>query len=168
MAAITRRDIRAKVMQAVYACYSAEQQPEETYELLLMEPETELRELEKAKNMTGDIRLLKVLFYESIKNADKYDEFIRSKATNWDIERIAKVDRILMHLAICEVLNFDEIPVKVTLNEYLELAKMYSTPESKRFINGILDKLFADLTRSGHIVKRGRGLNTETPPKEKE
>ncbi|MFN0201264.1 MAG: transcription antitermination factor NusB [Bacteroidia bacterium] len=160
--AISRRDIRAKVMQAVYACYSSEQEPEKVYELILLETEQELAELERAKGMTGDIKLMNVLYYESIKNAEKYDEYIKGKATNWNIERIARVDRILMHLAICEAISFEEIPIKVTINEYLELAKLYSTPDSRRFINGILDKLFIDLTRAGYIVKKGRGLNSDS------
>ena len=77
---------------------------------------------------------------------------------NWDHERLALVDTILLQLAICEFLNFPTIPSKVTLNEYVELAKNYSTAKSKEFINGILDKLMTELTASGKIVKNGRGL----------
>ena len=77
---------------------------------------------------------------------------------NWDHERLALVDTILLQMAVCELLEFPTIPSKVTLNEYVELAKNYSTAKSKEFINGILDKLMVDLTANGKIVKEGRGL----------
>jgi len=77
---------------------------------------------------------------------------------NWDHERLAVVDTILLQMAVCELLSFPTIPSKVTLNEYVELAKNYSTAKSKEFINGILDKLMVDLTANGKIVKEGRGI----------
>jgi N utilization substance protein B len=80
------------------------------------------------------------------------------KTKNWDQDRIAVVDLILMKMAICEVLYFPFIPVKVSINEYLELAKLYSTPNSHGFINGILDKVQLDLNQAGRINKLGRGL----------
>jgi N utilization substance protein B len=77
---------------------------------------------------------------------------------NWDAERLAAIDTILLKMALCEMLYFPSIPTKVTINEYLEVAKNYSTAKSKDFINGILDKLLNDLTANGKIVKKGRGL----------
>ena len=77
---------------------------------------------------------------------------------NWDHERLAIVDTLLLQLAICEMLEFPTIPAKVTLNEYVELAKQYSTAKSKEFINGILDKLMKDLESQGKLNKEGRGL----------
>ncbi|MBT8218468.1 MAG: transcription antitermination factor NusB [Bacteroidia bacterium] len=77
---------------------------------------------------------------------------------NWDASRVAIVDMILIKMAICEMLYFPTIPTKVTLNEYVELAKSYSTDKSKDFINGILDKLMKKLTNEGKIIKEGRGL----------
>lgn len=77
---------------------------------------------------------------------------------NWDHERLALVDTILLQMALCELLEFPTIPGKVTLNEYVELAKNYSTAKSKEFVNGILDKLMGELLESGKIVKEGRGL----------
>ncbi|MEM6261123.1 MAG: transcription antitermination factor NusB [Bacteroidota bacterium] len=155
---ITRRQIRIKVMQAIYACDAAEQSPKTTFDLLLKEVKEELEEVERKKKLTGDTHLLEALFFECIKNAELYDTYVIKKAENWELERIAKVDRVLMHMGICEMLNFEEIPVKVTINEYLELAKIFSTPKSSRFINGILDSLFADFNQQGLIVKKGRGL----------
>ncbi len=145
-------------MQAIYAQITTEDPPETVFKLLLKDILDEVEETEKKKNLSGDSHLLNILFFESITNADWYDGYIKKKAENWELERIAKLDRILMHMAICEMLNFEEIPIKVTINEYLELAKLYSTPNSSRFINGILDSLYADFKKDGKIIKRGRGL----------
>lgn len=156
---VTRRQIREKVMQAIYACYISGDTPEEAFDSLLKAMHQEVETIEsKKKKLTGDTRLLEILFYESIRHADRYDDHIKSKAENWELDRIALLDRILMHMAICEMLNFEDIPIKVTINEYLELAKLYSTPKSSKFINGILDSLYNDFKRTGKIVKSGRGL----------
>ncbi len=83
---------------------------------------------------------------------------IAKAATNWESDRIALSDMVLMKMALAEVQTFDQIPVKVTMNEYIELAKYYSTPKSSTFINGVLDQLFADLKTKKKIKKTGRGL----------
>lgn len=145
-------------MQAVYACITSGQPPSYVYDLLLKDIEKEVQELEKKKRLSGDTILLNSLYYDSMANADRYDDHIKSKAENWELDRIARIDRILMHMAICEMLNFEEIPIKVTINEYLELAKTYSTPKSSKFINGILDSLYNDFRKTGKIIKKGRGL----------
>ncbi len=80
------------------------------------------------------------------------------KTPNWDKERIAEIDTILIKMAICEFLHFSSIPVKVTINEYLEIAKEYSTPKSSIFINGILDKLYREYQEENRLNKIGRGL----------
>jgi N utilization substance protein B len=97
--------------------------------------------------------------------ARKYFEFnsesqerIESKSRNWESDRIAKMDIILMKLCIAEWRGFEEIPIKVSLNEYLDLSKQYSTPKSSSFINGILDKIVANLQEEGLINKVGRGM----------
>jgi N utilization substance protein B len=83
---------------------------------------------------------------------------VEEKLKNWDIERISSLDILLMELAITEFLFFEEVPLKVSLNEYIEISKWYSSPKSKEFINGILDNLMQDLKDTGSIVKKGRGL----------
>ena len=80
------------------------------------------------------------------------------KTPNWDADRIAEIDTIILKMAVCEFTKFPSIPVKVTLNEYLELAKEYSTPKSSLFINGILDSIVKDLEANKTLVKTGRGL----------
>lgn len=105
-----------------------------------------------------DSRFVKDLFAYTIKNDEAYQELIAERTKNWESERIALMDTILMKMAICELMNFPSIPVKVTINEYLELSKDYSTPKSNSFINGILDKILNDLKRTNSIKKIGRGL----------
>lgn len=99
-----------------------------------------------------------VLLQKSLSNKEEYMNTIIPVLENWDHERLAIVDTILLRLAICELLEFPSIPGKVTLNEYVELAKQYSTAKSKEFINGILDKLMKNLESDGKLNKAGRGL----------
>ena len=86
------------------------------------------------------------------------EDEILGKTPNWDKDRIAEIDAILLKMAICELLHFPSIPERVTINEYLEIAKEYSTPKSSIFINGILDKLVREYRESGKLKKAGRGL----------
>ena len=98
------------------------------------------------------------LLTKTLLNDSQWEKEIEAKTPNWDNDRIAQVDSILLKMAICELLNFPSIPEKVTLNEYLEIAKEYSTPKSSIFINGILDKLVKEYKSSGRLQKMGRGL----------
>src|SRR5665647_1924773 len=98
------------------------------------------------------------LFRKTVLNEPQLAKEYVDKTPNWDSERIAEIDTIILKMAICEFLKFPSIPVKVTLNEYLELAKEYSTPKSSIFINGILDNLVKELQVSNRIIKAGRGL----------
>jgi transcription antitermination protein NusB len=98
------------------------------------------------------------LLRKVILNYDKYLPLIKQFSKNWDVERIAFLDILLMEMAIAEAVEFPQIPIKVTLNEYLEIAKFYSTAKSNVFLNGILDKAFNHLKDSKEIVKTGRGL----------
>ncbi len=98
------------------------------------------------------------LFRKTILHRDEFEQIIGEKAVNWDLERIALMDMIILEMAITEILEFPTIPVKVSFNEYIEISKSYSTPKSKVFINGILDKLILDLKENNQIKKTGRGL----------
>ena len=91
-------------------------------------------------------------------NFDVYNTEIISKTKNWDKDRIAKIDFVLLQMAICEFQEFPSIPTKVTINEYIELAKEYSTPKSNVFINGVLDKIVKDYRNQKTLNKKGRGL----------
>lgn len=94
----------------------------------------------------------------TIKYGEEYQDMIAAKTKNWESDRIALVDNLLMRMAITELINFPTIPVKVTINEYIELSKSFSTLKSSTFINGILDKILADLNAQRRIKKEGRGL----------
>lgn len=98
------------------------------------------------------------LFKKTLLNRTAINKEIDLKTKNWDSERIATVDFVLLQMAICELKNFSSIPVKVTINEYLEISKEYSTPKSSIFINGILDKLVKEYESNGTLKKVGRGL----------
>jgi N utilization substance protein B len=98
------------------------------------------------------------LFRKTLLNRTVINKEIEQKTKNWDADRIANVDYVLLQMAICEVKNFPSIPVKVTINEYLEIAKEYSTPKSSIFINGILDKLVKEYESLSELNKIGRGL----------
>lgn len=98
------------------------------------------------------------LLKKTVKKKDEIMAHVIPVLENWDHERLALVDTILLQMSLCELLEFPTIPAKVTLNEYVELAKNYSTAKSKEFINGILDKLMNELGEAGKIVKEGRGL----------
>jgi N utilization substance protein B len=98
------------------------------------------------------------LFTKAILFDEEYEDIVQKYTKNWDVERIAMIDIIIMKMGICEALNFRSIPIKVTLNEYIDLSKRYSTPKSRIFVNGMLDKIFSDLKKNNKIVKTGRGL----------
>jgi transcription antitermination protein NusB len=105
-----------------------------------------------------DREFASILFRKTIMNDNYYQKQIELIANNWDLERIAFLDLLLMKMAISEAIEFPSIPTKVTLNEYIEISKYYSTEKSGNFINGILDKVFHALKEEKVIVKTGRGL----------
>ncbi|MDN5200714.1 transcription antitermination factor NusB [Fulvivirgaceae bacterium BMA10] len=119
---------------------------------------SELEQSQLSYNWEDDRDFFEKLFLETIANDSDYEEKIAVKAKNWDIDRLALIDKIIIKMAICEMINFPSIPVKVTINEYIELSKNYSTPKSKQFVNGILDVLAEEMMAEGLVKKSGRGL----------
>jgi len=107
---------------------------------------------------TEDKEFVSLLFRKTILNEQEFAKDFVDKTPNWDTERIAEIDTIVLKMAICEFLKFPSIPVKVTINEYLEIAKEYSTPKSSIFINGILDNLVKEFQANKKMIKTGRGL----------
>ncbi len=122
------------------------------------EDHDEMTPIPKLIKDKDDLDFAQTLFARVINNSSQYEEMIRDKAKHWELDRIAQIDMLLMKLALAEMIAFNQIPVKVTLNEYIELSKEYSTPKSGTFINGILDKLKDELLQGGEIRKIGRGL----------
>ncbi len=107
---------------------------------------------------TEDKEFVSNLFRKTVLNEQDFEKEYADRTPNWDISRIAEIDTIILKMAICEFLKFPSIPTKVTINEYLEIAKEYSTPKSSIFINGILDVLVKEFSANGKLLKVGRGL----------
>lgn len=145
----TRRDARERVMQALYAHeQSGGDANYVAHMMLLPEFEDDPQTQEFAEN----------LFRSTLEVQDEADDIIQRHATNWDLPRITAVDRALLRLATAELLAFEEVPPKVSIDEAIEIAKTYSTPDSGPFINGVLDAVLMDLHGQGRLNKSGRGL----------
>ena len=110
------------------------------------------------KDEAEDKAFVVKLFEKTILHADEYMEMVKANISNWDYDRLALMDKILIFMAMTEFIEFHSIPVKVTINEYIEISKFYSTPESRRFVNGMLDRLSTELKEKGKLVKTGLGL----------
>jgi len=110
------------------------------------------------KDESDEKEFARILFRKAVMNDEANQKIIQKFSQNWEIERIALMDVLLMKIALTEAQEFETIPLKVTLNEYIDISKFYSTPKSNGFINGILDKAFDSLVAQGDIKKIGRGL----------
>ncbi|MBS1950663.1 MAG: Transcription termination protein NusB [Cytophagales bacterium] len=109
-------------------------------------------------NWDEDKEFINKLFNAAIELDPQYRELIAKNTRNWEVDRLALTDRVIIEMAIAEMIHFPNIPVKVTINEYIELSKDYSTPKSRTFINGILDVISKSMKESGALKKSGRGL----------
>ena len=108
------------------------------------------------------------LVNKAVANHSQLDEFISQRVNNWEMDRIALLDKILLRIGIAELLYFPDIPPKVTINEIIEIAKEYSTSNSGKFLNGILDAILSDLKTAGKLKKMGRGLLEQSVAKKAE
>ena len=149
-----RRIIREKVLQLLYA-----------FEMNNENKEFMIREILSDVEENADKEFANNLINQVILHENELDELIKGKVDNWDLSRIALIDRILLRMGICEILYFSDIPPKVSINEAIEIAKVYSTSSSGKFINGILDAILDDLKRDDKLNKKGRGLLEESLPK---
>jgi N utilization substance protein B len=142
-----RREARKAVLQALYANEIGEGQWTQI-----------VRSVIKPKISDSDtFTFAERLFLKVVNNQEEIDEIIQSHINNWRIERLNKIDLLVLRLAITEFLYFDQVPTKVTLNEAIEVAKKFSTQKSGNFVNGILDSALTQLKESGRIQKKGRG-----------
>jgi N utilization substance protein B len=114
-----------------------------------------------------DKDFVRILFNKTVLNSGMTSELIDRNTTNWEVDRIALMDILVMQMAVTEVIEFPEIPVKVTLNEYIEIAKYYCTSKSSTFVNGILDNIVREIREKGLFRKSGRGLLGEAGEKSK-
>ncbi len=110
------------------------------------------------KDEEDDMDFARKLFSQTILNNKEFEQAISERTKNWEIDRIALMDILILKMALAELITFPGIPVKVTINEFIDISKDYSTPKSKQFVNGVIDKLTADFKEKGRIVKAGRGL----------
>ena len=150
-----RRQIREKVLQGLYA-YELSHEP---VELIL---ETIVNDLKREPEVFD---LAKTLFLKVIETKDEVDALIKGRVANWEFSRIAVIDKIVLRISICELLYFDDIPPKVSINEAIEIARRFSTEKSDKFVNGVLDSVLDDLKKSGRMNKSGRGLLETTTKK---
>ncbi len=150
-----RRLIREKVLQLLYAFEINDDNHEQMKEEILSEIDDKT-----------DFAFANSLINKVLENKNEIDELIKSKVDNWDLTRIALIDRILLRMGICELLYFPDIPPKVSINEAIEIAKEYSTSSSGKFLNGILDAILVDLKKENKLKKTGRGLLDESPLKQ--
>lgn len=146
-----RREVREKVLQVLYAYEINNENLQALTDSLLAEVQDE--------NL---ISFGKELINKVIINKNEFDQRIKQRVSNWEMNRIAIIDRILLRMALCEILYFPDIPPKVSINEAIEIAKTFSTAGSGKFINGILDAILIDEKSSGRLTKTGRGLVDET------
>lgn len=110
------------------------------------------------KDEKDDTEFMSLLFKKTILYRKQFEELIGRHTQNWEVERIANMDMLLMEMALAEIMHIPNVPVKASLNEYIDISKEYSTPNSKVFVNGVLDKIIAELKRDNKITKTGRGL----------
>jgi N utilization substance protein B len=143
-----RRRARELALQALYAREVSGNQPDVVLADLTRE------ETADEETMEFTNRLIR----ETAERSDVLDQEVIPLIKNWEFSRIALIDRLVLRLAVCEILHFQEIPPKVTINEAIDLAKKFSTEESGRFVNGILDALYKKLKLEGRVEKIGRGL----------
>ncbi|MBN1634269.1 MAG: transcription antitermination factor NusB [Ignavibacteria bacterium] len=144
---LSRRFVRIKVLNVLYAYEIAKDPIAKVKKDLL----TEIEETEKLKFAINLIDYV-------INNEKELDTYIIAKLENWGFERVALIDKLIIRMATAEILYFPEIPPKVSINEAIEIAKIYSLKNSGSFVNGILDSILNELKSSGKINKKGRGL----------
>ena len=123
----------------------------------LKQSHTDVKVLPKYKS-EDDLEFAKTLFIKSLVQYEDNQEVVDRYSSNWDVERVVFMDSLIISIAITELTYFESIPVKVTMDEWIDIAKYYSSPTSSNFVNGVLDKIVAELTENGRIKKSGRGL----------
>ncbi len=145
---VRRRIVREKVIQALYAHEISGDPPEAVIKYVL----------EGLENNRPAYAFARRLILKTIEQSADIDRLLRSRVANWDLKRIAVLDRLILRMAICELLYFREIPPKVSMDEAIELAKLFSTERSGHFVNGVLDAVVSDMRSTGAMHKAGRGL----------
>ncbi|MBU0561106.1 MAG: transcription antitermination factor NusB [Bacteroidetes bacterium] len=149
-----RRVLREKALQVLYAFRMNNEGLEKIIAAMLIEIDNDT-----------DKTFCRELILKVLANQKELEATVKEKVANWEMDRIAIIDKILLQIGIAEILYFPDIPPKVSINEAIEIAKDYSTANSGKFINGILDAILSDLKNSGKLNKVGRGLIEDSIPK---
>lgn len=145
--ALTRRYLREKALQVLYA-----------FELT-KDPIEQVKQLQyEDLEIKDDKKFCDELIYFTIQNNDKYESIITETVENWDMERIALIDSLIIKMCLTEFFHFEDIPPKVSINESIDIAKDFSTRNSGKFVNGVLDAILDKLQKENLIKKRGKGL----------
>lgn len=150
-AVFKRRIVREKVLQILYAYELNGENLKALIDAMLSEID------EVSDRSFGENMVNRVLIHK-----DELDTKIQERISNWEMNRVALIDKLLLRMALCEILFFPDIPPKVSINEAIEIAKVFSTAGSGKFINGILDAILTEEKSSGKLNKTGRGLVEET------
>ncbi len=145
--ALTRRVLRERSLQVLYA-YELTKDPIEQIKL------QQLADIEKK----DDRKFCEDLIRITIENNDKFEVIIKNTVDNWDMERIALIDSIIIKMCLTEFFHFEDIPPKVSINESIDIAKDFSTRNSGKFVNGVLDAILEKLDKDKLITKKGKGL----------
>ncbi len=146
---VNRRLVREVALQALYAFRQSGDSLQHIIDTVVSD---HVKESKEAR------RFSEQLIFRTLEHEEEFDEIISKHAQNWDINRLALIDRLVLKMALCEFLHFEEIPTKVTINEAIEIVKRYSTAKSGKFVNGILDAALEVLKEEDKIKKKGRGL----------
>jgi len=156
-----RRKVRERVLQTLYAYELSREPIEFVIQQILVDLDEQPEMVDFAKRLTMKV----------VQTSDELDTIIRERVANWEFSRLAILDMIILRMAICELLYFEDIPPKVSINEAIEIARRFSTEKSDKFVNGVLDSVFEELRGGGKIKKTGRGLLEtsikKTPPHER-
>ncbi len=145
---LRRRLVRERVLQALYAYELSHESIESIIENIV----TDLKKQPEAFSFA------KQLIAKVIECSNELDKLIRQRVEHWEFNRLAIIDKIVLRMSICELLYFEDIPPKVSINEAIEIARAYSTDKSDKFVNGILDSVLDDLKQERRLKKTGRGL----------
>ena len=143
-----RRRIREKVLQALYAIELSGDSTDHVIDCVIVDLKKNLESFEFARSF----------FLKVVESREELDTLIKKQVANWEFNRLAVIDKIVLRMGICELLYFDDIPPKVSINEAIEIAREFSTEKSDKFVNGVLDAVLDDLKAGAKINKRGRGL----------
>lgn len=146
---LNRRAAREAALQAIYAVELGGNSTRDVIKNIIKN---------RLQDDTDGVKFAEKLLLITVDRRTEFDQIISEYINNWEVNRLATIDKLILRMAICELLNFEQVPTKVSINEAIELAKNFSTRKSGNFVNGILDAILKEFTTQNKIVKKGKGL----------